>query len=499
MGGGGLGFDTWFHAAVHCRVPSFALTIYGGADRGRETADVTEEFVCDRIGEAMENPSLVRSFARALEARGAGLGRRVLMAVRDFLERVREFFTRGGSSPYVRKYDALSREVGRILAGMERAGGAIGEAAGARRHSVGTRNDGRKYVKVDIDQHIFDGLSPRECLHLARRVILDRFKGKVIGDSPDNAYVNKGTAEEYSYPASARRISDDIAEAKGRASTELDELMKAATFLDHTEDDGRHPDAKGGGDHYSVEFELSPGNVFRGKISVKITGKGRVFHDMTQIEKVPASVSESSRLLNRNLGDNITPETRLSVTHSDNFRKWFGNSKVVDKNGEPLVVYHKTNAEFTEFRNGVSFFSGDARYGKSGGMSDARHSMPCYLRIENPKYVSKFTIERAGVFPGIVEDAKRDGFDGLVYASRDDLRKGETGWGDDFSQIVTFYPNQVKSATDNNGGCSLDNPDVRHSVSGLYTGTSADYDRPSLHYVGTGEGLAVWQVCDGHG
>jgi len=37
---------------------------------------------------------------------------------------------------------------------------------------------------------------------------------------------------------------------------------------------------------------------------------------------------------------------------SDNvndFREWFGDSKVVDEQGEPLVVYHGTNADFTEF------------------------------------------------------------------------------------------------------------------------------------------------------
>jgi len=29
--------------------------------------------------------------------------------------------------------------------------------------------------------------------------------------------------------------------------------------------------------------------------------------------------------------------------------KWFGNSEVVDEDGNPLVVYHFTNAEFNDF------------------------------------------------------------------------------------------------------------------------------------------------------
>ena len=82
--------------------------------------DVAEEFLCDRIAEAMENPALVRSFIRTLEARKAGLGKRVLYAIRDFLEYVLDFFSSNArKNPSFRNIDAFSREAGRILAGME--------------------------------------------------------------------------------------------------------------------------------------------------------------------------------------------------------------------------------------------------------------------------------------------------------------------------------------------------------------------------------------------
>ncbi|MCD6162621.1 MAG: hypothetical protein J7K40_09445 [candidate division Zixibacteria bacterium] len=41
------------------------------------------------------------------------------------------------------------------------------------------------------------------------------------------------------------------------------------------------------------------------------------------------------------------------VTDSPNFVKWFGNSKVVDDDGAPLVVYHGTNAVFDTFKEGL--------------------------------------------------------------------------------------------------------------------------------------------------
>ena len=39
----------------------------------------------------------------------------------------------------------------------------------------------------------------------------------------------------------------------------------------------------------------------------------------------------------------------VEQTETRQFQRWFGKSKVVDRDGEPLVVYHATDAEFTVF------------------------------------------------------------------------------------------------------------------------------------------------------
>jgi len=43
------------------------------------------------------------------------------------------------------------------------------------------------------------------------------------------------------------------------------------------------------------------------------------------------------------------PRTREDVIRSKEFKKWFGDSKVVDENGDPLVVYHGTTHTFDQF------------------------------------------------------------------------------------------------------------------------------------------------------
>ena len=46
-----------------------------------------------------------------------------------------------------------------------------------------------------------------------------------------------------------------------------------------------------------------------------------------------------------------------SITHTDNFKKWFGDwendpkhaSKIVDDKGNPMIMYHGTDADFSIF------------------------------------------------------------------------------------------------------------------------------------------------------
>jgi len=100
----------------------------------------------------------------------------------------------------------------------------------------------------------------------------------------------------------------------------------------------------------------------------------------------------------------IDPDTKLSVeeaqTETPAFKKWFGNSKVVDENGAPLVVYHGTRQDFSTFKRkslarDIGFHFGNAAQAneKTWGNRNFRLSqeggsiMPVYLKIENPIYL----------------------------------------------------------------------------------------------------------------
>lgn len=83
--------------------------------------------------------------------------------------------------------------------------------------------------------------------------------------------------------------------------------------------------------------------------------------------------------------------------NSEAFKRWFGDSKVVDENGQPLVVYHGTSEEFDTFdrrkanRTDWGFFGAGFYFAKSSksGKAQAKNAnieMPVYLKMENPFY-----------------------------------------------------------------------------------------------------------------
>ena len=86
-------------------------------------------------------------------------------------------------------------------------------------------------------------------------------------------------------------------------------------------------------------------------------------------------------------------------TETKPFKNWFGDSKVVDDDGKPLVVYHGTNKSFDAFdlselrestgagSAGLGFFFSSANIAQDFAGYDGSNLMPVYLNISNPKVI----------------------------------------------------------------------------------------------------------------
>lgn len=102
------------------------------------------------------------------------------------------------------------------------------------------------------------------------------------------------------------------------------------------------------------------------------------------------------------LPSTLTEEVNTKVFENPRFKEWFGNSKVVDKNGEPLLVYHGTGGnidEFSQFKFDTfpgAYFAENKSYSDwfaelKGGQ---QFMFRCYLRVQNPIDLTPFQVRK---------------------------------------------------------------------------------------------------------
>lgn len=151
----------------------------------------------------------------------------------------------------------------------------------------------------------------------------------------------------------------------------------------------------------------------------------------------------------------------LRAPQTEAFKRWFGDSKVVDENGEPLVVYHGTSEDIQEFDLGRSqmpldeqgiYFTTSPVYAGSGYADRiGGNVVPVYLKAKRLYEVTDAQWQRAeGMTP---REARARGYDAYVVRG---MEGGDT--------YIVFEPTQIKSATGNVGTFDPTKPDIRYSL-----------------------------------
>jgi hypothetical protein len=191
------------------------------------------------------------------------------------------------------------------------------------------------------------------------------------------------------------------------------------------------------------------------------------------------------------------------------FKDWFGDwtkitfdkddkvlhipddvSKIVDENGEPLVVYHASDKQFSVYQpswseNGFSsgmFFSSSKRYAEK--VANAKVKDAVFLNIKNPMFADDLErektarlflseepvdggewVDKFGTDEGYkeyVEETNSSRHDGIIGNDAGKEVDGKLIAGEESTEYVTRNPNQIKSATDNVGTFSRENNDIRY-------------------------------------
>ena len=185
---------------------------------------------------------------------------------------------------------------------------------------------------------------------------------------------------------------------------------------------------------------------------------------------------------------NLSPE-QYKLVRTPEFKAWFGDwendpenaSKVVDENGEPLVVYHGApKGDFNTFTfnlskntsnhpsSGLGFFFtkykdlaeqySQRKFNKyQEGKNKEAKVYSCYLSIKNPLIIG---------YSEYYKLTEKDEFDAqkmkihLIDKNYDGIIVGE-------EEIIAFYPNQIKLADGSNTTFDSGNPDIRYEDGGL--------------------------------
>lgn len=171
-------------------------------------------------------------------------------------------------------------------------------------------------------------------------------------------------------------------------------------------------------------------------------------------------------------GSDVSSVLAPDVINSPQFKGWFGNSKLVDDAGAPLVMYHGTSKDvnFKKFKgnqNGIWFTpdaatasqyavendSQGATYNPDTRRYELTHQaarvMPTFVSLKNPKVYDETqpmpdSIRTASNYRRAQADVwgqlKAEGHDGVIFKN-----------GGKITTAVAFNPQQVKSAVSNDG------------------------------------------------
>lgn len=359
------------------------------------------------------------------------------------------------------------------------------------------------------------------------------------GKTLRGSYVNEDTGREISLGRAGvtEVLHHDISNPEHLQSiAAIPQIIENSTYIDTlpNEDLVKNPDIK------EYEYYIAGLNIggsdytVRASVGIATTGDKYYDHKLTKIEKgdllemtsrlSSAEISNQSPLFDVNdkrllqILQDAQGESDQQI-HSDNFKRWFGNSKVVDENGNPLVVYHGSNANFTIFDKskididnlGASFYFSSEdianSYANRGTQERGgkENTYAVYLKMEKPLDFRNVTHEQAveankqeflsfgfdeaeaqrqaeELLDGFIADTKRfnektdfaialpdnksegmqsfiknEGIDGFIVPGRDKAS------GKDGVAYVVFEPHQIKSATNNNGDFSSENADIRFS------------------------------------
>ena len=232
--------------------------------------------------------------------------------------------------------------------------------------SIDVDNNGNKYVKVDTDQDIFEGVEPKDYNKIAKMYITDYLLGETKLSNDEKALIDRTGRNKYTNPGKKQQYFDE----KMKLTPELKNVIEIAEKYAY------QPKYKNNAtydnyEYYKFNFEIN-GNKFEGILNIGIDENGnKHFYEVNNIKKVegissvstnsPSTSDNNVSQINENVKSkpNLPLDTKFSLPTNNKLDDYItekgynfksnGNLEVknlTDKQIKDLVkIYHTTGYE----------------------------------------------------------------------------------------------------------------------------------------------------------
>ena len=336
----------------------------------------------------------------------------------------------------------------------------------------------------------------------------DEHDAPLISEKDIHDYFTQGEAEG----AGPADLADSSRQARPSAETGADAPAEGTDFLQsQSAEDLKAKDARAG-DQTLADKELADAQVGAFSLSApegSVTGEANAMSNSRQEHFFDLKDNRTIEIngVRRPIENSEGHVIATNFKEQKAFYNWFGDSKAVDKDGAPLVVYHGSpDARFVN-EDGIFATMKDRmlKYGatpeskraadrergfffttsravaktyadphRSFDYQNAEESViPTYLSIKNPLEFDATGLHWREAQKQISKDdfiarAKDAGHDGVVIRNVRDSYDSMRGGKDPLSDVyVAFKSEQIKHAEKNNGNFDPSDPSILHDLSAL--------------------------------
>lgn len=220
-------------------------------------------------------------------------------------------------------------------------------------------NNGNKYVKIDTDQKVFDGIDKKDYNQIAKMYMQDYLKGKTILNENDNANIGRKGINKYTNPNQQTKYLSE----KMQLTPELKNVLEIAEKVSEgtpTKDTTKFPNWE----YYKFRFEID-GKHFEGLINIGVDKEGnKHFYEINKIHTtsnsyVSTNKSSSTDSIKNSItsqSEDVNTTTKYSMQESENNSKQKESKQDVFDKVIPQGNEYKVTAEdvaVTETKNNI--------------------------------------------------------------------------------------------------------------------------------------------------